>query len=116
MASLSTFFTDKAWAIPVALIVILLGLALVVLVYRSLRGGRIGASSTRGRQQRLGVVDTHDIGGDRQLIIIRRDNVEHLIMTGGPNDVVIESSILRAEGRSLREREPGAPSWAASDH
>jgi hypothetical protein len=29
-------------------------------------------------------------------VLIRRDNVEHLIMIGGPNDVVIESQIIRA--------------------
>jgi hypothetical protein len=27
------------------------------------------------------------------LVLVRRDNVEHLIMTGGPVDVVIETGI-----------------------
>ena len=30
-------------------------------------------------------------------MIIRRDNVEHLIMTGGPQDLVIETGIAVAE-------------------
>ena len=29
----------------------------------------------------------------RRLVLIRRDNVEHLIMIGGPQDVVVESGI-----------------------
>jgi flagellar protein FliO/FliZ len=29
----------------------------------------------------------------RQLLIVRRDNVEHLILTGGPQDVVVETGI-----------------------
>jgi hypothetical protein len=39
---------------------------------------------------------------------VRRDNVEHLLMIGGPNDLVVESTIIRAEareGRPARERE-----------
>ena len=106
MGSLSTFFADKPswWAYAFAAILILLGVALVAVIYRALRGNRIRASSGRGRQQRLGVVDTHDIGGERQLIIVRRDNVEHLIMIGGPNDVLIEPAIVRGEARAMRDR------------
>ena len=36
-----------------------------------------------------------NLDGQRQLVIVRRDNVEHLLMIGGPNDVVVESQILR---------------------
>ena len=31
-------------------------------------------------------------------MLIRRDNVEHLIMIGGPNDVVVETNIVRGAG------------------
>ena len=30
------------------------------------------------------------------LMLVRRDNVEHLLMIGGPTDVVIEQNIVRA--------------------
>ena len=81
MGSMSTFLADKPWwaGYLIAAVLILLGLALVTVIYRALRGNRIRTSSSRGRQQRLGVVDTHDIGGDRQLIIVRRDNIEQPI-------------------------------------
>jgi flagellar protein FliO/FliZ len=39
------------------------------------------------------VVETASVDGHRKLILIRRDTVEHLIMTGGPVDVLIESGI-----------------------
>lgn len=57
-------------------------------------GGR-GTSSgfLRGRERRLGVVETASVDGRRRLLLIRRDNVEHLIMTGGPVDVLVETGI-----------------------
>jgi hypothetical protein len=60
--------------------------------------GALGSAvTTRGRQPRLGVTDVAMVGdGRRRLLLIRRDNVEHLIMTGGPSDIVIEQNIVRA--------------------
>jgi len=43
--------------------------------------------------KRLAVVEHASVDGRRKLVLIRRDNVEHLIMTGGPVDVVIETGI-----------------------
>lgn len=65
----------------------------------------------RSRQLRLGFVESFDLDGERQLMLVRRDNIEHLLMIGGPNDVLIESGILRAEprdGRFPRNAEQGA--------
>jgi hypothetical protein len=39
------------------------------------------------------------VDGRRHLILIRRDNVEHLLMIGGPTDVVVEPSIVHAAAR-----------------
>ena len=55
--------------------------------------GRSGSGFLKGRERRLGVVESAAVDGHRKLILIRRDNVEHLIMTGGPVDVVIETGI-----------------------
>ena len=44
-------------------------------------------------EKRLDVVDQANVDGRRRLVLVRRDNVEHLIMTGGPVDVVIETNI-----------------------
>jgi len=47
--------------------------------------------------KRLEVVDQANVDGRRKLLLIRRDGVEHLIMTGGPVDVVIETGIQPPE-------------------
>jgi hypothetical protein len=42
------------------------------------------------------VIDAATVDGRRRLVLIRRDNIEHLLMIGGPTDVVIEPNIVRA--------------------
>lgn len=59
---------------------------------------RFGGAATRGRQPRLAVIDAAAVDGRRRLILIRRDNVEHLLIIGGPTDVVVEQNIVRAAG------------------
>ena len=48
--------------------------------------------------KRLEVTDHASVDGRRRLVLVRRDNVEHLIMIGGPVDVVVETGI--GENRS----------------
>jgi flagellar protein FliO/FliZ len=62
---------------------------------RRFNAGSLG-SSARGRQPRLAVIDHASVDGRRRLILVRRDNVEHLLMIGGPTDVVVEPNIVRA--------------------
>jgi flagellar protein FliO/FliZ len=57
------------------------------------KGGNKAGSFLRGRERRLGVVEAANVDGRRKLVLIRRDDVEHLIMTGGPVDVVVETGI-----------------------
>ncbi|HEV2560056.1 MAG TPA: hypothetical protein VGU45_15655 [Microvirga sp.] len=82
----------------IAFVIILVLVALFGLVLRRLTGGRLllpGQDRGRARQPRLGIVDIYDLDRQRQLILLRRDNVEHLLLIGGPNDVVIETNIVR---------------------
>jgi hypothetical protein len=58
--------------------------------------GRLGGANLRGRQPRLAVIDYASVDGRRRLILVRRDNVEHLLMIGGPSDIVVEPNIVRA--------------------
>ena len=53
----------------------------------------LGGTLFKGKPKRVGVVEVASLDGRRRLVLLRRDNVEHLIMTGGPVDVVIETSI-----------------------
>ena len=63
---------------------------------RRFGAGRLGGAGTRGRQPRLAVVDYASVDSRRRLILVRRDNIEHLVLIGGPTDVVVEANIVRA--------------------
>ena len=85
----------------IALALVLLLVVIAGLVLRRVAGGRLKlpGQGNRARQPRLGIVDIFEMDRQRQLVLIRRDNVEHLVMIGGPNDLVIEASILRSGAR-----------------
>jgi flagellar protein FliO/FliZ len=105
---MSVFGENRTLAFALAAVCLLIGIALLFVLFRIVFGRGIKLPGGRGRQQRLGVVDAYEIDRQRQLVIVRRDNVEHLLMIGGPNDLVVESTIIRAEareGRPARERE-----------
>lgn len=56
-------------------------------------GGGSGGLFGNRQERRLDVVEQSNVDGRRRLVLVRRDDVEHLIMTGGPVDVVIETNI-----------------------
>jgi flagellar biogenesis protein FliO len=66
------------------------------LLRRLVHSSRGFDGSGRGRLPRLGVVDTFSVDRQRQLMIVRRDTVEHLILIGGNSDLVIETNITRS--------------------
>jgi hypothetical protein len=45
------------------------------------------------KHRRLGVVESAYVDSRRRLLLVRRDNVEHLIMIGGPVDMLVETGI-----------------------
>ena len=45
------------------------------------------------RSRRLAYVERVALEGGRKLLLVRRDDVEHLILIGGPIDLVVESGI-----------------------
>jgi hypothetical protein len=90
-----------------AFVLVLVLIGVVAWVIRRFGSERFGGAATRGRQPRLGVVDKVELGdGRRRLVIIRRDNIEHLLMIGGPTDVVVEQNIVRAMGAPRDKIEP----------
>jgi hypothetical protein len=80
----------------VAFLIVLGAIGVFAWAVRYFGSGRIGGAGTRGRQPRLGVIDYASVDARRRLILVRRDNVEHLLMIGGPTDVVVEANIVRA--------------------
>ena len=78
--------------------VVLAVLLVVVWGFRRYSGFGFGSIS-RGRVPRLAIVDAMALDKRRRLVLIRRDNIEHLILIGGPTDTVIEPSIQRPQAR-----------------
>jgi flagellar protein FliO/FliZ len=90
----------------IAFLVVLALIGVTAWLVRRFGASRLG-SAARGRQPRLAVIDAASVDGRRRLVLIRRDNTEHLLMIGGPTDVVIEPNIVRATGAREVAREPG---------
>src|SRR5665213_3471845 len=79
-----------------AFVAVLALIALAAWLVRRFAGNRLGANTNRGRMPRLAVIDAAAVDGRRRLVLVRRDNVEHLLMIGGPTDIVVEPNIVRA--------------------
>jgi flagellar protein FliO/FliZ len=103
---MDTLFGEGQSGLKVVLfVIVVLGLlALAFWLLRRFGGGRLGSNTTRGRQPRLAVIDQAAVDSRRRLVLIRRDNVEHLLIIGGPSDVVVEQNIVRA---ATAQRETG---------
>ena len=86
-------------------LVVLVVLLLITAIFRRLRGGTRGVRGTR-----LGINEFCEIDETRRLVLVRRDNVEHLVLIGGPQDLVIESGI----GTSAQARHPVEEAVAAT--
>ena len=90
----------------IAFLVVLALIGIVAWLVRRFGGGRLGNATARGRQPRLAVIDAATVDARRRLVLIRRDNIEHLLMIGGPTDLVVEPNIVRAVGSREVTREP----------
>jgi hypothetical protein len=98
------------WAQPLAVHIALASLSMVVLirvilrVFRWLDGTR--TATPRLRVPRLGVNNQECIDTDRRLIVVRRDDVEHVLLIGGHNDLVVERTIIRDRQRERSDVDP----------
>ncbi|HXW69965.1 MAG TPA: hypothetical protein VEK34_00725 [Methylocella sp.] len=105
-------FTTRGFMFAAAALAVLAAAFLLYVIVRLFLGRKIGLPrQARPRVPRLGIIDAFDLDGHRQLVIVRRDNIEHLLMIGGPNDLVVESHIIRTEGRESREARLREKEW-----
>jgi hypothetical protein len=79
-----------------AILIVLALIGAIAYLVRRFAGGGIGSGNSRGRMPRLAVIDAAAVDGRRRLVLVRRDNVEHLLMIGGPSDIVVEPNIVRS--------------------
>ncbi len=91
-------------ALGIVLVLIVLAVWVLKLI------SNVSGNAARGRNRRLAVVDTLALDQKRQLLIVRRDDVEHLILTGGPHDVVVETGIPVPEAAPAQPARRGLPS------
>lgn len=96
----------------IAFVIVLALIGAFFWVMRRFGAERLGSAGNRGRQPRLAVIDAAPVDGRRRLVLIRRDNVEHLLMIGGPSDVVVEANIVRAAAAQRDMPVPRTPAAA----
>lgn len=75
------------FALGIVLVLIVLGVWALKLLFNAT--SNVG----RGPHRRLSVIDSTAIDPKRQLVLVRRDDVEHLLVLGGPQDMVVETAI-----------------------
>lgn len=70
-------------------------LAIVLVIIRLVRRMTFGTyvAGGRNRKTRLAVMDATAVDSHRRLVLVRRDDIEHLLLIGGPTDVVVERDI-----------------------
>src|SRR6185369_5608987 len=96
-----------------AFVAVLALIGVVAWLIRRFAGNRIGTNTNRSRMPRLAVIDAAAVDGRRRLVLVRRDNVEHLLMIGGPTDIVVEPNIVRA--MPSRDQLPPRPAVAGPE-
>jgi hypothetical protein len=96
-----------------AIVIVLALMGLLAWALRRFAASRVGTSSGRGRVPRLAVIDATKVDNRRLLVLVRRDNVEHLLMIGGPTDFVVEANIARAaaQGREAPRQPVPDQAW-----
>ena len=67
--------------------------ALLVWAFKTFFGKSSTSNFLRAREKRLGIVETATVDAKRKLYLLRRDDVEHLVMIGGPVYMVVETGI-----------------------
>ena len=99
----------------------LIGALLLLWLFRKFTRGTF-VSGGRNNQRRISVQDAAPVDSHRRLVLVRRDDVEHLLLIGGNTDIVVEQGIRRPVAASLpplgdppqRREHPAAPDSAAA--
>jgi flagellar protein FliO/FliZ len=105
---------DMYWRFLGALVlVIALIFALAWIAKRLGFGGRINTS--RGKR-RLAIQEVLSLDSKRRLVLLKRDGVEHLLLLGLNDDLVVETGIVteRIEGTAVAAQPEKAPFSFAS--
>lgn len=58
---------------------------------------KVTLKSGKSKDRRLNIVEILPVDAKRRLLLIRRDDTEHLIMIGSERDLVIEQNITKKD-------------------
>jgi len=83
------------------ILVLIFVLGLVFAMGWVLKRSGISGSALPGKGKRLGVVETAFLGPKHRLVLVRRDDVEHLVLISPNASTVVESGII-GDGKSRR--------------
>ncbi len=88
-----------------ALLFVLALIGILVVVARRFGFGYATPSKT-GHSRRLSIVEVMPVDTKRRLVLIRRDNREHLILLGQTSEILIEDGIPVGDGENRRDDRP----------
>ncbi len=94
------------WTLAFALLIVLILIVATVWLLKVLANA--SGNIARGRQRRLSVVETIGIDNKRNLVRVRRDDVEHLIIISTNSETVVESGIYDG-GMARKKPAPSKP-------
>jgi flagellar protein FliO/FliZ len=87
--------TDLSLIFVVIFVVVLASVGVIARTIRSFATLQTeGSKVWRPRRPRLSVIEHAVIDAKRCLVLVRRDEVEHLLMIGGEIDIVVEAGVV----------------------
>ena len=71
-------------------------------------------SPRKAAQRRLGIVESLNVDGKRRMVLVRRDDIEHLLLLGTGTELLIESHISPPENAFTKALNDAARATAES--
>lgn len=79
----------------VIIILVIIAIMIIVKLIRRINGKNDNFIDDENQLSRLSIRDALAVDNVRRLVLVRRDDVEHLILIGGPTDIVVEQHIIK---------------------
>lgn len=70
---------------------------MIILALLAKKFGLAGALPSNSNSKRLSVVESIPLDTRRRAVILKRDDVEHLVILGAQNEIVVETGIKTSE-------------------
>ncbi|HYM01963.1 MAG TPA: flagellar biosynthetic protein FliO [Stellaceae bacterium] len=95
---------ESYWRFALALVAVVALIALCAWIARRLGLG--GGFVTGSGKRRLAIIEALPLDGKRRLVLLKRDGVEHLLLLGLHNDLVIERGVGGDFSGLVQEEKP----------